>query len=163
MTTSKINWKEVRTYPQSSHTLEGSRNIKDYCMGGNAIVTLTSPTKIHHTYYIRAPWKEDKNDFSNDIRFVYHRESNGRWSYVGEICNDGTKFRKTKSSRYWQHDKIFKGAVYIVKMMNYDFDTPMKLHHEGCCSRCGKQLTDPISIERGLGPKCYRILSHDRR
>lgn len=156
----KIKWNEVKLYPSSSHVLEGSDNIKRYCMGGNAIVTLTSPTKVHHSYYIRAPWKEDKEQFASDIRFVYHRERNGRWVYVGEICNNGTKFRKTKSSRYWKHDRVFKGAVYIVKMMNYDFDTPMVLQHEGCCARCGRQLTDPISIERGLGPKCYGILKN---
>ena len=163
MTSSKINWKEVRTYPESSHVLIGSQTIRDYCMGGNAIVTLASPTHVHHTYYIRAPWKEDKDEFASDIRFVYHKERNGRWTYVGEICNNGTKFRKTKSSRYYETDKIFKGAAYVVKMMNRDFETPMILQHEGCCSRCGKRLTDPVSIQRGLGPNCYRILNHAGR
>ena len=25
----------------------------------------------------------------------------------------------------------------------------------GCCSNCGKELIDPISLERGIGPDCY--------
>ena len=25
----------------------------------------------------------------------------------------------------------------------------------GCCFICGKMLTDPISLERGIGPDCY--------
>lgn len=157
---SRINWKEVKIFPSSSHTLEGSRTIKNYCMGGNAIVTLISPSGEHHSYYIRAPWKEDKGDFASDIRFVYHKEKHNRWKYVGEIFNDGTRFKRTKSSCYWEENKVFKGAAYIVKMMNRDFPTSMVLKHGGCCSRCGRELTDPVSIERGLGPKCHRILSH---
>jgi hypothetical protein len=25
----------------------------------------------------------------------------------------------------------------------------------GHCCRCGKALTDPVSLERGIGPDCY--------
>lgn len=32
-----------------------------------------------------------------------------------------------------------------------------KIWHQGCCSACGRKLTDPESIERGLGPVCSGI------
>lgn len=155
---SKINWREVKKYPLSAHRLEGKEAIKNYCMGGNAIVTLTSPSNVHYSYYIRSPWMEDKDDFNKDIRFVYVMNSSNKWMYVGELCNNGSAFRKTKNSQYWEDSPEFKGMQYVVKMMNKDFNTPMILQHEGCCSRCGRRLVDPVSIERGLGPKCYNLL-----
>jgi Family of unknown function (DUF6011) len=27
----------------------------------------------------------------------------------------------------------------------------------GCCCRCGKTLTDPVSLERGVGPNCFTL------
>lgn len=35
----------------------------------------------------------------------------------------------------------------------YDFK------EESYCGKCGKTLTDPISIERGIGPECYGMLT----
>ena len=154
----KINWREVRKYPLSAHRLQGKENIKNYCMGGNAIVTLTSPSNIHYSYYIRSPWMEDKDEFRKDVRFVYVMNSSNRWIYLGELCNNGQIFRKTYSSQFDVDTNEFKGMMYVVKMMNRDLNTPMILQHEGCCSRCGRRLVDPISIERGLGPKCFNLL-----
>lgn len=30
----------------------------------------------------------------------------------------------------------------------------IEVYHEGRCGRCGRRLTDPLSIESGLGPIC---------
>ncbi len=159
--TKKIDWDQLRLYPEMSHALRGAEVIKNYCMGGHAIVTLSSPTHVHHTYFIRAPWKSDKDDFSKDTRFVYTLHSNGRWLYVGQLIKNGTIFKKTKSSYYEEDSEVFKGMKYILKMMNSDFETPMVLRHEGCCSRCGRRLTDPESIERGMGKRCSEHVNAD--
>ena len=153
----KIAWDKLKMYPETSHTLTGADTIKNYCMGGHAIVTLSSPTGVHHTYFIRAPWKNDKNNFSEDTRFVYTLHSNGKWLYVGQMCKNGTVFRRTKNSYFDESHPVFKGANYILRMMKENFDTPMVLRHEGCCSRCGRRLTDPDSIERGMGRHCSKL------
>lgn len=153
-----INWNEVQLYPLSSHRLEGAENIKRYCMGGNAIVTLTSPTGVHYTYYLRSPFLDDKEDFAKDVRFVYALGTDQKWFYIGGLYANGTYFRATRNSSVSGRSPVFKGVVYLVKMMNKDFDTPMILQHEGCCGKCGRRLTDPISIERGIGPKCYNLM-----
>lgn len=145
-------------FPLSSHRLRGAENIKRYCMSGNAIVTLTSPTGVHYTYYIRAPWQEDKDDFTSDVRFVYVLGTEGRWKYVGGLYGDGTYFRSTQNSSISSRSPVFRGVIYLVKMMNIEFETPMIVQHEGVCGRCGRRLTDPISIERGIGPKCRNLL-----
>ncbi len=135
----KINWDQVCMFPEEAHRLEGSKVIKEYCMGGNAIVTLSSPSGVHHSYYIRAPWRDDKDEFEDDVRFVYVLDSVGSWKYVGGLYNNGRLFRTTYNSWYTKESPEFKGMQYIVRMMNSDFHTSMVLQHEGCCARCGKK------------------------
>jgi len=39
-------------------------------------------------------------------------------------------------------------------------------YEECSCGRCGRALTDPVSIERGIGPECYGLITgsqHERR
>ena len=153
------NWSKVKMFPLSAHRLIGAENIKRYCMSGNAIVTLTSPTKVHYTYYIRSPFLDDKDKFTKDVRFVYYLGPDGKWFYAGGLYNNGSLFRGTKGSKLSPRSPVFKGIVYLVRMMNSDFETPMMLQHEGCCGKCGRRLTDPVSIERGIGPKCYSLLA----
>ena len=153
-TSRKIAWDQIPIFHENSHELKGAERIKNYCMGGNAVVTLSSPSGIHHTYYIRAPWKEDKSNFPEGTRFVYTRHSNGKWLYLGQIVGDGKDLKLTKNSYYGVPSPEFRGMKYILRMMNEEFETPMILQHEGCCSRCGRRLTDPKSIERGMGRYC---------
>lgn len=30
------------------------------------------------------------------------------------------------------------------------------LHHEGRCGKCGRPLTTPESVKRGIGPECFK-------
>ena len=156
----KINWNKVQIFPLSSHVLKGAVAIKKYCMSGNAIVTLTSPSGVHYTYFIRAPWLDDKSEFTEDVRFVYVLGSEGKWLYIGGLYKNGTIFRKTKNSSVRESSESFKGMKYLVKMMNHEFETPMIVQHEGACGRCGRRLTDPVSIETGIGPKCMNLIQH---
>jgi hypothetical protein len=32
----------------------------------------------------------------------------------------------------------------------------------GKCSRCGAELTDPVSVERGIGPECVKCVAWHR-
>src|ERR1019366_4832357 len=35
----------------------------------------------------------------------------------------------------------------------------LEVWHEGKCGRCGRKLTVPESIERGIGPECERLMA----
>jgi len=38
----------------------------------------------------------------------------------------------------------------------------IEIWHEGKCMKCGRKLTDPASIEAGVGPECQRMVSKKR-
>lgn len=131
--------------------LIGSDRIKNYIFGGHGVVTLLSDkTGVHHTYSFYAPEIRKPGD---DIMFINTLIDGSEWNYVGMYRNG--KFKLTAKSKYKIDSAIVKGVAYIFKMMLADYrDESMHLLHEGICCRCGRPLTNPNSIEIGIGPTC---------
>lgn len=143
-----------RIYPESSYELKESEIIRNYIRGGKGIVTLQSPTGVHRTYSFNSP--RHPNQFKDGIMFVYAQVSNSNWQYVGMLTANND-FKITRASNYSYDHPIVKGARYIVEMMNEKHrNSPMQLFHAGICSICGRRLTDPKSIEIGLGRRCKK-------
>ncbi len=140
---------------ENSAELIGSKAIKNYISGGKGIVTLLSPTGVYHTYKFSRPRQPEK--FSRDTLFIYHLCLDNTWQYTAMYKGSETSVRLTRNSRFSIHNPIFQGLVYLMKIINsLDTNTSMKVYHEGICSICGKTLTTPQSINRGIGPKCWK-------
>lgn len=132
--------------------LIGSDRIKKYIFGGHGVVTLVSDVSgDHHTYSFSAPENRKQGD---DIMFISTLIDGSNWLYVGMYRNG--KFKLTAKSKFGVDTSIVKGIAYIFKMvLNPDFkDDRMHLLHEGICCRCGRPLTNPYSINIGIGPTC---------
>ena len=143
-------------YHEHSCKLQGAETIRNYIFGGRGVVTLKSPTGVHHSYIFKKPRNEDQ--FPDDVYFVYALHNGDKLFYVGMIEN--CRFRLTRSSRFLNDTDIVKGARYIMKMAFIEnLNTQMELYHEGVCSVCGRPLTNPKSIETGIGPRCRRRLN----
>lgn len=134
-----------------SHELIGTDNIYRYMTGGHAVVTLLSDSGIHHTYKFVAPTIREKNE---DTLFIHTLVDGNEWVYVGMYKNKDFHF--TKASRFKSDSAIVKGVAFILRLMLKPgfHNEHMHLYHEGICSRCGKPLTNPASIELGIGPVC---------
>ena len=76
--------------------------------------------------------------------------------YVGYYNKTYECFKLTAKSVFKPDSAIVKGVAYIFKMiLNPNFhDDRMHLLHEGICAVCGRPLTNPASIELGIGPYC---------
>ena len=45
---------------------------------------------------------------------------------------------------------------------DYDMDAVAETFLATRCSRCARKLTDPVSVERGLGPECHGLPTSSR-
>ena len=139
---------------ERSHELIGQKAIYDYLTGGHGVVTLlSSVTGIHHTYAFLSPKYRKPGE---DTLFIYTIVGNES-IYVGMYKNK--QFRLTAKSRFKADSAIVKGVAFIMKLMHRDdfHDDRMVLYHEGVCSRCGRPLTNPASIQLGIGPICQGL------
>lgn len=137
-------------------------NIKDakaYALAGNATITLQSlKTGAHFTYKVQAPNKRTEKggivlDHEDPTRFVKVLASgsadDGQFIYLG-VIRDG-KFTTTRASKHMIDAPSVKAFAYFMAIHELG---QLVVRHENHCGRCGRTLTHPESIDRGIGPEC---------
>jgi len=121
-----------------------------FIFGGNALFTVRNPkTENRFTFKVTKHKKED-------IFFVKVLTNPDVYEFIGSI-RPGTRFKHSKKSR-------ISDEAQSVKVFDFVFNTLItkslpqfiEIWHEGRCCACGKTLTTPESIQRGIGPECFR-------
>lgn len=140
-----------------------------FLFAGRAILTVESSKtsqeqhghRSHYTYKIERGNRES-NKHLYFVSFMTGTENTDAKSYryLAMLDKDGN-VRFTVGSRFLptsQVARVFKRAVAAVFIGRDGLEqveaTGWKIHHAGCCGRCGKLLTNPVSIETGIGPEC---------
>jgi hypothetical protein len=129
-------------------------NIRSFVLAGNATFTVRSKrTGQHLTYKVQK--KEAEGERPVWFAQVMTDGADG-YTYLGMVGSDG-KLRTTKASKFTRDSRAFTALAWTIDWLQTGLPWPAhsaEFHHAGRCGRCGRELTDPVSIERGLGPEC---------
>lgn len=126
-----------------------------YIQAGDATVTLKSlKTDMHYTYRVRE--SDDGNVFFVAVMWGTDNESDYSYKYIGIIKNGECKW--TRKSKVAEDDIRWKAFQWVYNMLAVANIMPpnLEIWHEGRCGRCNHKLTRPDSIERGIGPECWK-------
>lgn len=129
----------------------------------NAIFTLEKDD-IHRTYMVNKP----KNGDIVFVRLLTGKDNSDfhHYTYIGLLIDEPYLSFKAKKQQNWglDTDKV-SVSVYLMNTLvdnllrNPKFEESLPhFYHEGKCSKCGKKLTVPASIERGMGAICAKEL-----
>lgn len=132
---------------------------------GNATITAKSVvTGNHFTYKVQKP---KINRGKNDVYFVKVLTGNNNqsdYTFFGSIFKkiDGTfEYRHSRNSRITTDAPSVRGFIFILNHLIENRPVSgLELYHEGKCCKCGRKLTTPESIERGIGPECWMNIGH---
>lgn len=131
--------------------------IKYLVLGGNALITLESgKTGSHLTYKIQ----RSKND--NNLYFIKSlrgSDNTNDYVYIGCYFADTKTFvaeKKYKDKDVNSWPKSIRAIRYLFNNLDNVPDT-LTVYHNGRCCRCGRILTTPESIKKGIGPECESI------
>lgn len=129
-----------------------AENVKQFATAGNARLTLVSKaTGTRFTYRIRKA-------SDGEVWFVgvlTGSDNESDYAKLGMVKGgDFRTFAKASISPNapsyiafaWAWSHIAKGMI----------PATLAVYHEGRCGRCARPLTDPVSIEIGLGPECRK-------
>lgn len=126
----------------------------DYMLAGKATFTVKSTaTGIHYTF--RMEKAEDRN-----MWFVSLLTLGDTYTYMGVVDGYPLSFRRTRRSNYLETSKtvrVFRWCFGNV-VLQRRFPQNLEVRHEGSCGKCGRPLTRPDSIDRGIGPECAKRL-----
>lgn len=133
-----------------------AQEAKNYAMAGNATLTLSSQkTGARYTYKVRAP-----RENANGVRFVSlltGPQNTTDFTYLGLLTKDG-ELKMTRASKMNADSLPVAAFGFFARKVLTAGQMPevLEVRHEGCCGRCGRALTVPESIDRGIGPECAK-------
>lgn len=146
--------------PMTGHT-----DISRYLLAGNATLTLRS-MRTQTRYTVKVQKSEPNEQYRRradvlDSYFVKLLVAPDEYQYLGMLERrvEGVALRLTKGSKMNDGSGPVAAVNWFLKQV-INQDTPpalaqLEVWHEGQCGRCGRELTVPESIARGIGPECW--------
>ena len=135
----------------------------DFMLAGRALFTIRGKTR-HYTYKVkRAP---DDGQQTTPLRWWVRllagpdNTDQDAYKYIGQVIvynGRHPRFELTGASQLPLTSPAvagFKWMLDSITLENEDRLAQFEFWHEGRCCACGRLLTDPESIESGIGPVC---------
>lgn len=133
---------------------------KSFFVGGNATFSVKGPER-HYTFKITTPpWNENLRS----AFLLSGPDNTSDYVYLGMVNKETGAFRLTEKSKMTLDTVPVKVLVWILKHAFTDGLIPdgYAVNHDGNCGCCGRPLTVPLSVERGIGPDCWARLHGGR-
>lgn len=135
---------------------------KDFVLAGCATFTVETPDG-HVTYKVTHKEANGKFRESWFAALLTGPDNEHSYTYLGVLNSHDGSVRLTAKSAYAANSypvrllnrilaRVWLGDHNAYEIHGY------KTHHEGKCGRCGRKLTVPESIERGIGPECWAMM-----
>jgi hypothetical protein len=122
-----------------------------FCLAGNAKFILTTTAGRNYAVRIKrlSPGTRTKET-------QYRVELTNSRITLG-LLDDFENYRSTAVTVYSQRvSKIF--ATWWHGLSDHKHMPDFTVRHEGCCGRCSRALTDPLSLAAGIGPECHEMV-----
>ena len=126
-----------------------------FMLSGRAYLTFESQrTGTHFTYRIVG---NKKKGGTAPTHFVGVLTRPDTYTYLGCVF-DGWKYAHGRKSPIGQDAPSAKAFAWCWRKLMVERCMPetLEVFHEGRCGRCGRRLTTPESVARGLGEECER-------
>lgn len=134
-----------------------------FALAGRAHFTLESRSGMRFTYKVTAAAdNKDKTDETRKVWFVgvlTGTDNTSDYTYLGTIRVGQGYLPGRKSTIDPSAASAAAFAWFWAKVTSpkhWEALKQMNFYHEGYCCRCGRMLTVPESIDRGIGPECLK-------
>jgi hypothetical protein len=127
-----------------------------FLFAGRAVFTLVGKSR-RYTYQVdRMPARAGQRS----PPYAVFLGTGDHGMYLGLINPGQYRLALTAKSRMTAEAQPVRALNWALPylMQGKPLPSPAEIYHEGRCGRCGRALTDPESIKRGLGPLCAEIL-----
>lgn len=151
MTTATLEQADVdNTNEAGGAQMHDAIAIKTFVLGGNATFPLRSKkTGVRFTYRVRS-------NPTGDVHFVSVLTSPDSYSYAGIIRRATLSTYTTTAKSFATREAPSQRAItWFLNLLHENVvSNEIEFFHCGRCCVCGRELTDPESIARGIGPVC---------
>jgi len=121
---------------------------------GRLKATITNEDGTHMTISFKNWKRGDRRRnipiYEAERMFVQVPNQGGWGDKIGDVDLKTGSFRAAPAA----DPERVKAALNIIAAAQGEA-TAERIQHPGACMVCGRELTDPVSIDRGIGPDCY--------
>lgn len=134
-----------------------TQQIREFILAGNALFTFKSlRTGEHYTFRVvlQTYWSAKLNKAIPrdppqwDVKVLSGRDNSRDYKWIGRIRG----YDRTFYGGLHRTDS-FDGFAWCWNHLDRCGER-FEFNHAGRCGRCGRLLTTPESVERGIGPEC---------
>lgn len=127
---------------------------KSFFTGGRATFTVDNGQGVHYTFKISQPRNNKDIFFAN---LLTGPDNENSFTYIGIFNPNDFTIKLTAKSCYNDDTQPVKVLRWSLKHVSTDKLLPAgyQIRHEGKCGCCGRKLTHPESLTRGIGPECW--------
>jgi hypothetical protein len=133
---------------------------QQFLLGGNATFTLVSTkTSVRYTYKVQIC---DSNENLYFVKVMTGSDNESDYTYLGTLRTAGTAQAMILAYGHGKKSRIAQdapSAMAFAWFIGHLESTAIEMWHEGRCCVCGRKLTDPMSISRGIGPECQKKMA----
>ena len=131
---------------------ETATEALDFIFSGKAVVTLTSTSGTHFTFKLSQ--SDDERVFFVNHLFGSDNSWDGDWAFLGIVFDDNHS-RLVAGKKGKPNAASFKALAWTLQHLAAGgIPEALTIQHNDACGRCGRELTDPVSVATGLGPIC---------
>lgn len=138
-------------------------NLPQLFFAGRSLLTFHNQEKNTHMT-VKAVQARDKKDRKIKLPYFFVNisllgDSDQGFRYAGVLFQDTMTFRPADAIKGDAHmQKVILFIMEAIKNPQLLRDRKVSLLHEGKCCRCALPLTNPASIDRGLGDDCHAFV-----
>jgi len=140
----------------TGHLFNDAVAAQAFITAGRARFTIVSEkTGNRFTYKVR----RSKDGNVNFVSVFSDEAAEHGYTYAGMI-NKNLELLQTKNSKIPVTAVSWIAFEFVWRWVSQGNAIPIGLQiwHEGRCGRCGRHLTDPVSIQSGIGPECAKLM-----
>jgi len=150
--------------------MKTAEEIKKFVFAGNATFTIQSKkTNKHYSFRFRKNKKDLTSHYYRNCGTAGHTSptfwvsvctgGGDQYTYLGAARWGQPFVALTKASKFGVDAPVKKALDFFLKGLDHGVVSgDLNVFHAGRCGRCGRELTDPVSIERGIGPECVQLM-----
>ena len=124
-------------------------NKIQFMFGGNCVFTIRVPNGDHYSYKI---YRKKTQDGAKIYQLYIKKGGKGTYCGFVKVCGNKMTFRHNSKYNISRNEP---SVVTLLDTIHNRNNTQNEILHVGRCAHCGRPLTDPDSMERGFGPKCW--------
>lgn len=136
---------------------------KEFITAGNAIFTVENNKGEHFTFKVEKKKAEKNYPDAWFVRAMVGTDNVGHYAYLGLLDAEFGKVRMTRASKFAEDQTQTKVVRWALDKIwtNGSLPEGYQIRHNGHCSRCKRVLTNPESLDTGIGPECVKILARE--